>query len=61
MIYYSCAYRYVKKLRDDRQAVFVIGFYFPINYMEGVQVDFERLAEWTSFDSKQDYLDIINR
>jgi len=37
------------------------GFYFPINYMEGVQVDFERLAEWTSFDSKQDYLDIINR
>ena len=41
--------------------VFVIGFYFPINYMEGVQVDFERLAEWTSFDGKQDYLDIINR
>ena len=37
------------------------GFFFPINYMEGVQVDFEKLIDWTSFDSKQDYLDIINR
>jgi len=37
------------------------GFHFPINYMEGVQVDFEKLIEWGSFDTKQDYLDLINR
>jgi len=37
------------------------GFYFPINYMEGVQVDFQKLGEWASFDTKQDYLDLIER
>ena len=29
--------------------------------MEGVQVDLEKLIEWGSFDTKQDYLDLINR
>ena len=46
---------------DDKKIIIFIGFYFPVNYMEGVQVDFQKLAEWTSFDSKQDYLDLIQR
>ena len=29
--------------------------------MEGVQVDFERLAEWVSLDSAQDYRNVIAR
>jgi len=37
------------------------GFYFPISYLEGVQVDFQRLAEWMSVDTQKDYEDIISR
>jgi len=37
------------------------GFYFPISYLEGAQVDFQRLAEWTSFDNQKDYEDTIAR
>jgi len=37
------------------------GFYFPINYLEGVQVDFQRLAEWTTFENVSDYEDLIAR
>merc|ERR1719312_317290 len=37
------------------------GFYFPISYLEGVQVDFQRLAEWTNYDTQKDYEDTIAR
>ena len=37
------------------------GFYFPISYLEGVQVDFQKLIEWTSFESGEDYIDLIAR
>lgn len=37
------------------------GFYFPINFLEGVQVDFQRLAEWTSLDTLEDYRDLVAR
>ena len=37
------------------------GFYFPINYMEGVQVDFQRLAEWATLAEEKDYMDVVSR
>jgi len=37
------------------------GFYFPVSYLEGVQVDFQRLSEWVSLDSIDDYRDLANR
>jgi uncharacterized protein (DUF885 family) len=38
------------------------GFHFPINYMEGVQVDFQRLAkDWFVPTSLQDYKDLSQR
>lgn len=36
-------------------------FYFPICYLEGVHIDFERLSGWMSLKSEQDYLDLIQR
>ena len=37
------------------------GFYFPISYLEGAQVDFQRLIEWTTFESSEDFVDLISR
>ncbi|XP_059084330.1 uncharacterized protein LOC131881468 isoform X2 [Tigriopus californicus] len=37
------------------------GFYFPICYLEGVHIDFERLSGWMTLQSEQDYLDLIQR
>jgi uncharacterized protein (DUF885 family) len=37
------------------------GFYYPINYMEGVQVDFQRLAEWATLSEVKDYQDLVAR
>jgi len=37
------------------------GFYFPVNYLEGIQVDFQKLASWTTFESLSDYQDLISR
>ena len=39
-----------------------LGFHFPMNYMEGVQVDFEKLAtEWARLETVQDYEHLIIR
>ena len=37
------------------------GFYFPVSYLEGAQVDFQKLIEWTTFESSKDYVDLISR
>ena len=37
------------------------GFMFPINYMEGLHADFERLAGWVSPTQAKDFEDIIER
>ena len=37
------------------------GFMFPINYMEGLHVDFARLAGWVSPTQAKDFDDIIER
>ena len=37
------------------------GFYFPISYLEGVQVDFEKLSGWASLETLQDYRDLVAR
>lgn len=37
------------------------GYYFPLNYMEGLHVDFQRLAEWATPSTVKDYQDIISR
>ena len=37
------------------------GFYYPMNYMEGVQVDFQKLIEWGPPETIKDYDDIISR
>ena len=37
------------------------GYFFPINYMEGVHIDFQRLSEWTSPKTNKDYEDLIAR
>ena len=37
------------------------GFFYPISYLEGVQVDFEKLAEWAALESLQDYRDLVKR
>jgi len=40
---------------------FYRGFYFPINYMEGVHVDFQRLPEWATLTHLKDYEDLLAR
>eukprot|EP00092_Neocalanus_flemingeri_P025835 GFUD01028002.1.p1 GENE.GFUD01028002.1~~GFUD01028002.1.p1 ORF type:complete len:569 (-),score=195.27 GFUD01028002.1:15-1721(-) len=37
------------------------GFYFPINYMEGVHIDFQRLPEWATPGCVKDYEDLLAR
>jgi hypothetical protein len=37
------------------------AWHFPISYLEGVQVDFQRLAEWASLDTIRDYQDLVLR
>ena len=37
------------------------GFYFPVSYLEGAQVDFQKLIEWTTFESSEDFADLISR
>jgi len=37
------------------------GFYYPVSYLEGVQVDFQRLSEWVSLDTIEDYRDLTKR
>lgn len=37
------------------------GFYYPMSYLEGVQVDFERYSSWASLESVKDYEDVIAR
>jgi len=37
------------------------GFYFPINYMEGVHIDFQRLPEWATPGCLKDYEDLLAR
>ena len=37
------------------------GFYFPVSYLEGAQVDFQRLIDWTTFESSEDFADLISR
>jgi len=37
------------------------GFYYPMNYMEGVQVDFQKLTEWAIPTTVKDYEDAIAR
>ncbi len=39
----------------------LFSFLFPINYMEGVHIDFQRLAEWVTFKTAKDYEDMISR
>ena len=36
-------------------------FWIICSYLEGVQVDFQRLAEWTTFEVYEDYEDLISR
>lgn len=37
------------------------GIYCPINYMEGLQVDFERLIDWMVFENAQDFDKLLAR
>jgi uncharacterized protein (DUF885 family) len=37
------------------------GFYFPINFLEGVQVDFSRLADWMTLKEVKDLDNLIER
>ena len=37
------------------------GFYFPLNYMEGAHVDFQRLAEWACPVTQKDFKDVVAR
>ena len=37
------------------------GFYFPLNYMEGAHVDFQRLAEWACPVTVKDFQDVVSR
>jgi len=37
------------------------GFYFPLNYMEGVHIDFQRIPEWATPSSVKDYEDLLTR
>jgi len=37
------------------------GFYFPLNYMEGVHIDFQRLPEWATPVTVKDYEDLLAR
>ena len=37
------------------------GYFFPINYMEGVQVDFQRLTEWAPPSDLKDFENVIAR
>ena len=37
------------------------GYFFPINYMEGVQVDFQRLTEWAPPNDQRDFENVIAR
>ena len=34
---------------------------FPINFLEGIHVDFQRISEWMTFDGKGDYENLIAR
>ena len=43
------------------QCIIVPGFYYPMNYMEGVQVDFQKLTEWAIPTTVKDYEDAIAR
>ncbi len=36
-------------------------FLFPLNYMEGVHIDFQRLCEWVTFKTTKDLDDMIRR
>ncbi|XP_040565641.1 uncharacterized protein [Lepeophtheirus salmonis] len=37
------------------------GYFYPVCYLEGVQIDFQRLAEWASPKSRKDFEDLIKR
>lgn len=37
------------------------GFFLPMNYMEGVHVDFQRLPEWASPSCLEDFRDLVAR
>ena len=36
-------------------------FWIICSYLEGLQVDFQRLAEWITFEVYEDYEDLISR
>ena len=36
-------------------------FLFPINFLEGIHVDFQRIAGWMTFESRNDYENLIER
>eukprot|EP00095_Tigriopus_kingsejongensis_P001952 maker-scaffold567_size135338-snap-gene-0.21 protein:Tk01952 transcript:maker-scaffold567_size135338-snap-gene-0.21-mRNA-1 annotation:"PREDICTED: uncharacterized protein LOC100370690 isoform X2" len=37
------------------------GFLFPISYLEGVHIDFERLSEWMTLKTEKDFQDLVER
>ena len=37
------------------------GFLFPISFLEGIHVDFQRISGWMTFERKKDYENLINR
>lgn len=37
------------------------GYFFPVNFLEGVQVDFQRLADWMNLEEEKDFENLIDR
>ena len=52
---------FVAELSTYTDGYHLNGFYFPINYMEGVHIDFQRLAEWATPACVKDYEDLVAR
>ena len=52
---------FIKEIETFIEGYPLKAFYFPISYLEGVQVDFERLAEWSSVETVDDYNDLLGR
>ena len=56
--------QYGSSLYPDLQHLLnhVPGFHFPMNFMEGVQVDYQKLSnDWISLETVEDYEHVITR
>ena len=43
------------------KSILVNRFLFPVSFLEGIHIDFQRISGWMTFETIDDYHNLLNR